>query len=275
MEKTKISFGGISPFEMSAKYIEIDSESPLNVFDDHIHEECEIYVNLSGDVSFAVENSIYPVTPGGIVITRPLEYHHCIYHTNKLHKHFWFLFSPNGNERLLDIFYNRKPGENNLLIPPAEKNDELFKICHSLTDGDIGELERYTLFFKLIELMNNATAVTTQNDLDKGYIIKAINRINMNLSQPITVTELARECNVSVNTLERHFKRELNLSPSEYINKKRLANAARLLTDGHSVTEAAELSGFSDCSKFIYSFKKDYKMTPLKYKKLSKHTKMY
>lgn len=275
MEKTNISFGGIAPFEMSAKYIEIDSESPLNVFDDHIHEECEIYVNLSGDVSFAVENSIYPVTPGGIIITRPLEYHHCIYHTNKLHKHFWFLFSPNGNERLFDIFYNRKPGENNLLIPPAEKNDELFKICHSLTDENVGEVERYALFFRLIELMNNATAVTTQSNHDTDYIIKAINRINRNLSQPITVSGLARECNVSVNTLERHFKRELNLSPLEYINKKRLANAARLLTDGHSVTEAAELSGFSDCSKFIYSFKKDYKMTPLKYKKLSKHTKMY
>ena len=78
LKRKKELFGEIKPFDMTATYIEIDSNSPLNVYDDHIHNECEIYINLSGDVSFAVENSVYPIMPGGIIITRPLEYHHCI-----------------------------------------------------------------------------------------------------------------------------------------------------------------------------------------------------
>ena len=49
--------------------------------------------------------------------------------------------------------------------------------------------------------------------------------------------------------------------------KKQLANAAKLLSEGHSVTDAAEMSGFADCSNFILLFKKAYKITPLQYKK--------
>lgn len=260
-------FGGIKPFEMTATYIEIDSRSPLNVYDDHIHNECEIYINLSGDVSFAVENSVYPVMPGGIIITRPLEYHHCIYHTNKLHKHFWILFSAAGNERLFDIFYKRELGKNNLLMLPADKTEELFSLCHNLTDGCEEETEKYHRFFKLINLLNSANAVNAPDNSVGDSIIKAINCINNNLSRNISVTEIARECNVSVNTLERRFLRELNISPSAYIRKKRLANAAKLLSEGHSVTEAAEMSGFADCSNFILLFKKAYQITPLQYKK--------
>ena len=260
-------FGGTEPFEMTATYIEIDSRSPLNVYDDHIHNECEIYINLSGDVSFAVENSVYPVMPGGIIITRPLEYHRCIYHTNKLHKHFWILFSAAGNERLFDIFYKRELGKNNLLMLPADKTEELFSLCHRLTDGCDDEAQKYYRFFKLINLLNIASTINAPDNSEGGSIIKAINCINNNLSRNISVTEIARECNVSVNTLERRFLRELNISPSAYIRKKRLPNAAKLLSEGHSVTAAAELSGFADCSNFILLFKKAYQITPLQYKK--------
>ena len=63
------------------------------------------------------------------------------------------------------------------------------------------------------------------------------------------------------------FFRELNISPLVYIRKKQLANATKLLSDRHSVTEAAELNDFADCSNFIFLFKKAYQITPLQYKK--------
>ena len=143
----------------------------------------------------------------------------------------------------------------------------MFSICHRLTDGCEDEAEKYYLFFKLINLLNNANTVNAQDNSGGDSIIKAISCINNNLSRNISVTEIARECNVSVNTLERRFLRELNISPSAYIRKKRLANAAKLLSEGHSVTEAAEMSGFADCSNFIFLFKKAYTISPLQYKK--------
>ncbi|MGN1099008.1 MAG: helix-turn-helix domain-containing protein [Christensenellales bacterium] len=267
-KKKNESFGGIKPFEMRISYGDIDSKSPYNTHEDHIHDECEIYVNISGDVSFAVENSVYPLMPGGIIITRPHEYHHCIYHSDKQrHRHFCIFFSANGNERLFDIFYNRAIGKENLLMLTPEKSDEMFSVCREMIDGSGCEAENYYRFFTLINLLRSASVSNAPGDDGGDCVIRAINRINGGLSQEMTVREIAGYCNVSVNTLERRFMQALNTSPSEYIKKKKLANAAKLLTEGYGVTEAAELSGFSDCSSFISVFKKYYQTTPLKYKK--------
>ena len=270
MLSQKNFFKEIHPFEVKSSYIELDSHSPENVFDSHIHNECEIYINLSGDVSFVVENNIYPIIPGSIIITRPFEYHHCVYHSNKLHKHFWFLFSAIGNEYLFDKFYNRKVGENNLLILEKDKTKELFSVCEKMTNGVQSEFEKYFNFFKIINLINDATVPERPVTIYPDIVINAMAYIDDNLSYPIRVSEISKEVNVSINTLERYFMRFLNVSPTTYIKKKRLANAARLLSEGYSVTEASENSGFHDCSGFISLFRKTYGQTPYAYKKTLK-----
>ncbi len=271
MSSQKNYFQAIHPFEVKSTYIELDSHSAENVFDSHIHNECEIYINLSGDVSFAVENNIYPITPGSIIITRPFEYHHCVYHSNKLHKHFWILFSAIGNEYLFDKFYNRKIGDNNLLILEKDKTDELVSICKKMTSEANSQFEKYFNFFKIIDLINSATAPEKPILPYPDIIVNALTYINDNLLYPISISEISKEVNVSINTLERYFMRFLNVSPTSYIKKKRLSNAAKLLSEGYSVTEASEKSGFSNCSAFISLFHKTYGQTPHAYKKTLKN----
>ena len=267
MKKSSHIFKNINQFAMDISYININSTSPLNVHDNHIHDECEIYINLSGDVSFSVENSFYTIMPGNVIITRPHEYHHCIYHSDKMHKHFWILFHPSGNEALFDIFFNREAGKNNLLIPGPKKVEEMIQICHMLNSDNKSDSEKYFCFFTLLNILNNADVFNAPNNSGNDDIINAINYINDNLSSSLSVRELAAKCSVSISTLERHFFQNFNISPLEYIKKKRLSNAAKLLSEGKSVSDAANLSGFSDCSKFIALFKNTYNMTPLKYKK--------
>lgn len=267
MKSDNEHFNEIKSFDVSVKYTELYSDSPENVFDSHIHEECEIYLNLSGDVSFVVENNIYPVKPGDIIITRPFEYHHCVYHSNKLHKHFWILFSSSGNEYLFDTFFKRKSGNANHLTLTPEDTESLISLCHKMTEYEPLQSRKYYNFFKLINILQNADIV---NDTEANYPADttfAINYINLHFGEAISVSEIAKGANVSINTLERHFMQTMNISPSEYIRKKRLANAVKLLSGGCTVTEASGQSGFSDYSNFISLFKKTYGTTPLKYKK--------
>ncbi len=271
----KENFAGVKPFDMRVTYNELDYSSPENVFDSHIHEECEIYINISGDISFMVENNIYPVKPGDIIITRPFEYHHCIYHSNKLHKHFWILFSSKGNEELLDIFYKRPLGEDNQLTLSSEYTEELIKLCHKMTGKEENEGRKIYNFFKLINLLQNADVAENLNGDYPEDVIFAINYINTNFTQNITIRDIAKGANVSINTLERHFAKTLNITPAGYMQKKRLANAVKLLSKDYSVAEASEYSGFSDYSKFISLFKRSYGITPLKYKKRFKQEKSY
>lgn len=168
----------INPFDIKSSYVELDSHSTENVFNSHIHNECEIYINLSGDVSFVVENNIYPITPGSIIITRPFEYHHCVYHSDKLHKHFWLLFSATGNEYLFDKFYNRKAGENNMLILGKDKTKELISICQKIINEEMSQLDKYCSFFEMIKLINNASVSNIPTTIYPDTITNALTYIN-------------------------------------------------------------------------------------------------
>lgn len=266
MKRKNIEFHQVNPFDVKVSYVEIDSLSELNVHQAHIHEECEIYINISGNVSFAVEDSIYPLVPGSVIITKPYECHHCVYHSNDLHKHFWILFSSQCNEYLFDLFFKRNSGKENLLILSPDKAKMVSDICFRLME-DNSEAKKYYLFFCLMDLLSESKGSEDEVHIKNDCLSKALRYINCDISQNMSVNELAQRCYTSVNTLERIFKQNLNISPYEYIKKKRLVNAAKLLKEGFSVTESAEKSGFSDCSNFISVFKKYYGVTPLKYKK--------
>lgn len=274
MNRQTISFDGMSPFWIRTAYADIDSKSSLNTHQSHIHEECEIYINVSGDVSFAVEGSVYPLVSGNAILTRPGEYHHCIYHSEKPHRHFWILFSSGGNEPLLDLFFQRPLGKNNLISFTPDQSKELFSVCFQLAGladscagEDMGAVERYRLFFALLGLLQKGQVLDAPQSRENGSLVRAVNYINGHLGERLSVSLLAQKCNTSVTTLERQFAQSLNITPTGYIQKKRLAHGARLLAQGESVTEAAAKSGFSDTSCFISRFKAAYKITPLQYKK--------
>ena len=265
MVKNETHYEAINAFDCKVTYNNLTQESPQNTLDSHMHEECEIYINLSGDVSFVVEENIYPIKPGDIIITRPYEYHHCVYHSDKLHKHFWILFTPAGNEKLLNVFYNRPAGNGNLLTLSPANTEYLIALCHNMSKENDG-VTKYSNFFTLISLLHQAEVVSRTNHIYPDDLTYALDYIVQNFAYPISVQEIAQGANVSLNTLERHFAKFFNMSPHVYIQKKRLSHAAMLLSEGATVTEASEKSGFADFSSFISLFKKNYGKTPLKYK---------
>ena len=272
IKHTDLFVEAISEFKISASYVELDKNSPENVNDPHIHPECEIYVNLSGDVSFMVEGKIYPVVSGNIIISKPYEYHHCVYNSDGLHRHYWILLSIPDDEKtksLLSFILEKPRGANNLLALPYEKEKEFLSSLKSIVNDDLDEIEKAAITFKFLSLLKSAKPISDLKSYSNSNDISAaINYIDEHFTEPsLRVEDVAEVCGLSVNTLERHFRKVLTISPITYLKKKRLALSARLLAEGKNVSECCELSGFSDYSYFISMFKKTYGVTPLKYKK--------
>lgn len=266
MNTKDIDFESINPFKMNISYL--DENIPQIKSTQHIHSECEIYFNISGDVSFMVENNIYPISHGSIIITRPYEYHHCIYHTHAVHRHYWILFSCDGNENLFDLFFKRNLGEKNLIVLNPADTDRMDFIMKKLISGECTSLEKFSHFFEIINKLNYGTQKNT-GDLALSFEISEIlNKINTEFSQPISVSELSKSIHMSINTLERHFKNQLGITPREYIFQRRISNPISLLANGSSVIDACNKSGFSDYSHFISLFKNRFGITPLQYKKI-------
>ncbi|MBQ9071103.1 MAG: helix-turn-helix transcriptional regulator [Clostridia bacterium] len=265
------NLGELPNFTVNATYSEITRAHPENVNNAHIHPECEIYVNLSGNVSFIVEGRIYPIVPGSVIISKPYEYHHCVYHSDEVHKHFWILLSLPATEsgrKLFSKFLDRVPGENNLLCFEKSAEKEFFSLCSALSNKSLTVCEKYALTFRLLMMIEGANTVDKPQKSYPQELDTALKYIDKNFkSSSLSLDEIADYSGVSINTLERYFKKFITISPSSYIKKKRLAAAAELLFQQKSVSEASDFSGFSDYSHFISIFKKHFGMTPLQYKK--------
>lgn len=259
-------FEHINPFNMIVRYIELEKPSEIK-FASRIPDEYEIYINISGDVSFVVEGNIYPVKPGDVIITNPGEAHHCMHHSDTPHKYYWMLFSEISNRELLRVFLDRKKGQNNCITPTKEISDRIMALFGEMVHKTGSIVQKYLNFLKMLDLLEKARVKSYDGNNADDIFICALEYMNKHYGEKISIKQIAKQAHVSVNTLERHFLACTGTTPAKYLKKIRLAEAAKLLSLGHSVQQVCDLSGFSDCSKFIVQFKEMYGITPLKYMK--------
>jgi len=87
--------------------------------------------------------------------------------------------------------------------------------------------------------------------------------IDTHYHEDITLNELSKQVNLSTTHINRLFKKELNLTPINYLLKVRLKNSKRLLLSGNfTITEVALRCGFNSNAYFTKMFKRVYGDTP-------------
>lgn len=97
-------------------------------------------------------------------------------------------------------------------------------------------------------------------------VSRAIELIEANVGQPLTVTELAHAVGVSVRCLQEGFRRHVGMSPMSYLRDFRLAGAHRALTeastDSTTVTAVAYRWGFNHLGRFAAAYRREYGVAP-------------
>jgi YesN/AraC family two-component response regulator len=110
----------------------------------------------------------------------------------------------------------------------------------------------------------NGLSALDQQLLEKIHSIIEKKLMNTELN----VLALTKELGMSNSNLYRKITRLTGMSPVEYIRYVRLQAAAKMMiNEGVTVSEAAYGSGFNDLSYFSKRFKKQFDMSPKKYKK--------
>lgn len=80
--------------------------------------------------------------------------------------------------------------------------------------------------------------------------------------QPHTLAELARAAAMSPSSLRSKFRQAYGDSVFNYLRDCRLAQARRYLQQGHSVQQAAWMSGYQHASNFATAFRRRYGVAP-------------
>ncbi len=95
--------------------------------------------------------------------------------------------------------------------------------------------------------------------------------IDDNPEADLSLATLAKKCFYNPSYFSRVFKEKFGVSLVEYVNRKRIENAVRLLCESEcSVDEILESVGFSDRSNFYRVFSKLMGMTPSDVRKKGK-----
>lgn len=102
------------------------------------------------------------------------------------------------------------------------------------------------------------------------YVKKALEYINDNFKNDITLEEIAEYVGINKFYLTREFKKFTNQTVFFCINSLRCKNAESLLQSGSSITEAAVMSGFESVSYFSRTYKKLRGYSPSMYKENNK-----
>ena len=83
------------------------------------------------------------------------------------------------------------------------------------------------------------------------------------LSEPPTISQLARDAAMSPSKLKKQFKDVFGLPVYEYFQKKRMQKARELLLEGNrSIKSVGMELGFSNLSNFSMAFRKEFGKLP-------------
>ena len=145
----------------------------------------------------------------------------------------------------------------------SEHMTEIIELFQALernkNDGNFGSDVHQTiallnLLLKIAPMLNASTAGESIRNKDFLRVAPILDYIRDNLSEQLTLDQIAGKFFISKHYLCRIFKSATGFSVMEYIIYSRILKARQLLQDGVSVQQAGELSGFSDNSHFIRTF---------------------
>jgi len=142
-------------------------------------------------------------------------------------------------------------------LSPAEQSIKLLTILLSLSQSE----DKYVLS------STDMRQYTTDNSQRIDDILKFISD---NYSNDIGLDDVAEVACMTTNSFCRFFKRMTNKSYTQFLNEVRIRNAARLLVqeDNLSVSEVADIVGYTSITNFNRQFKQILNKTPRDYRQI-------
>ena len=116
---------------------------------------------------------------------------------------------------------------------------------------------------RIARLFADAHQYFSSYALEKSKIL--IRHIRENYSCKLTLDELAKVALMDKYTMSKVFKKATNQTIVQYINSYRCKKVSEYISDGLSISEAAQKCGFTNMSYFTKTFKTYMGCLPSKY----------
>lgn len=246
----------------------------------HLNDHIELYVFISGDADYIVEDKYVPLKRGDVVVILPHEVHVPVIKSNCIYERFYMLLPLDAFAHFpfdpLSLFSMVK---NHKISLPHEKRERFLSLLYqisnfsSLTKEYSSRLETIGLFFQALSLISSEISMDSSSldevdsfsklPLSLREILKYIGKYAQDIP---SASAIAKHFFLSPQYLSTLFKKYVGVNLNNYLRIKKIALAKILLEKGYSVADACYECGFSDSSHFIKNFKSIVGVTPKQYK---------
>lgn len=256
----------------------------------HYHDVVEIGVCLSGSGITYVGNYLYAFKQGDVQIVSSVVPHLSTSEKGENATWVWVSFDPktlirevglNNCEEINKILINQQL-INGVFAPEdfPKLTSNILDVCEKANDNNPNKnlflaLAVINIFLESQNISKDSPLllITRKDSVKRNSINTVIEYIENNLDDNESLTEqnLANLLQVSQPTLRRLFIDQTGYPPKTFIMRSRMAVAEWLLAESKlSITEICLKVGYSDPSGFNRIFKKFYRISPIKYRKLNK-----
>ncbi|MEG1887851.1 MAG: AraC family transcriptional regulator [Oscillospiraceae bacterium] len=265
-------------FNFPVEFYNVDANHPRYFMDFHWHMQYEFILISKGSFTLNIDDKIFEmqagdaafITDGTIHGGTP---HDCVYECIVFD-----LLSLLGNNSLCNYKLGEILNHSNQIQSVHKKGSRISNVIQQLFLNIEGEFPgcEFTItgllwqFFGIV-LNEKLYAPSDKSDLQHTYQIKKVlQRIREDYKEPLTLSMLAAESDLSPKYFCRAFYQIIGRTPIDYLNYYRIECAGeKLLTTDESVTDIALSCGFNDLSYFIKTFKKRKNISPKKYRSRS------
>lgn len=240
----------------------------------HTHNHIELFYITGGNGQFLIEDQLYPVNANHLIIINP-NVTHTEVSLNAQPLEYIVLgiegielaISDNSNGRfcILDHFESAQIHSclRNILREMEMKNTGYEDVCQAFMEILIIRLMRST----------NLAVPTEPQVITGNKQCAAVRRyIDLHFKEPLSLDQLAEEVHMNKYYLSHAFKREYGVSPINYMVSKRLDESKYLLSETDlSMSQIAQLLGFSSLSYFSQVFRRTQSITPMEFRQSVKN----
>ena len=239
----------------------------------HYHDFHKIIVFLSGKVTYHIEGKAYHLKPRDILLVSQGAIHKPEIDPSVPYERYIFWIRDDLSCQELNTCF-QKANDRSFNLVRADSalqehlKDLLPEIEQTLQNKHFGDtVLRNALFTQFMIYINRIFLRTSSSPDKKTYssdtqVEQLLKYINRNLSENLSIDQLANRFFFSKYHMMRKFKNETGYTIHNYITSKRLLMARSLISQGMPVMKAAQASGFHDYTTFVRAYKKQFGKAP-------------
>ena len=235
----------------------------------HTHNHMELFYIVGGKGQFLIENQLHPVNVNNLVVINP-NVTHTEVSLNAQPLEYIVLGidgislttaeNSNGQYSILDHFESVEVSSclRNILREMEQKNTGYEDICQAYME---------ILIIRLMRSIDLSVPTAPQLGSGNRQCATVKRYIDLHFKEALTLEHLAEEAHMNKFYLSHAFKREYGISPINYMNTRRIEESKYLLAETDlSLSQIAQLLGFSSLSYFSQAFRRTQFVSPREFR---------